>query len=390
LLCADNSDYTQSTQYRRVKMLYPLSATFFMYLSMHLAGSYYSVLLYEHGVSETLIALSYSINMVSQLLTVWPSGLLADRFGRLRVTGLGTLVYGVGVLVLGLVPCNVTAILTAVLCGIGTSLMAPFEAWLADAYRDELERILTAFRAIYFASGAIGGVAALIVSRVSTNYVFLFSAVFSQLALVLLIALPEIKELKSLEIAFKAFKNILKDRAFCLILLYSSALSGPLVLFYALWSIVLVEKGLSKDLIGLMYALLLLSAAMGSVATRRLLEYADYVKLLVALSILLGSLFIASNIAKNIIIVLTLFLLLEFVLGALTTALSYARNIVVPPSLRASSLSLIDLASSLTALVLVPAIVQAFPEIKLAIAGILTILSAVFLVILHNKSQVLP
>jgi len=159
------------------------------------------------------------------------------------------------------------------------------------------------------------------------------------------------------------------------------------MMFYALWSVVLVERGLSKDLVGLVYTALLLSATVGSAAARRLLKGAGYIKMLAALSILLGALFIASNTAQSAETTLALFLLLEFVLGALLATLSYAKNRVVPPDIRASSLSLIDLASSLTALVLTPVIVQTFPETKLAIAGTIIMLSAALLAISNYKAK---
>jgi len=382
----DDSDHVRSVQHRYAKMLHSLSAAFLMYLSMHLAGSYFSVFLYEHGVSEAVIALSFSINMASQLLTVWPGGLFADRFGRLKAVSLGAVIYGAGILVLGLAPSIAAAILAAVLCGVGTSLISPFEAWLADAYRSEMEKALTSLRAIYFASGAAGGIIALLISRVSIRYIFFSSAAVSLLTVALLAALPEIRGLRSVGTVFKDLGGLLKNRAFLSVLLYSSALSGPLMVFYALWSVVLVERGLSKDLVGLVYTALLLSATAGSAATRRLLRGAGYVKMLAALSVLLGALFMASNTAQSTETTLALFLLLEFVLGALLATLSYARNRVVPPDIRASSLSLIDLASSLAALVLTPMIVQTFPETKLAIAGVIIMSSAAFLTISYYKT----
>jgi len=382
----DDSDHVRSVQHRYAKMLHSLSAAFLMYLSMHLAGSYFSVFLYEHGVSEAVIALSFSINMASQLLTAWPSGLLADRFGRLKAVGLGVAIYCAGVLALGLAPGVATAALAAVLCGVGTSLISPFEAWLADAYRSEMEKVLASLRAVYFASGAAGGIAALLISRVSISYVFFSSAAVSLLTVALLTALPEIRGLKSVGAAFRDLGGLLKNRAFLSVLLYSSALSGPLMVFYALWSVVLVERGLSKDLVGLVYTVLLLSATAGSAATRRMLKGSGYVKMLAALSILLGALFIASNTAQSAETTLALFLLLEFVLGALLATLSYAKNRVVPPDIRASSLSLIDLASSLTALVLTPLIVQTFPETKLVAAGIIIMVSAALLTISYYKT----
>ncbi|ADM27615.1 major facilitator superfamily MFS_1 [Ignisphaera aggregans DSM 17230] len=368
-----------NARYRGVGVVYPFLAYFLIGLSMHLAGSYYSVYLYSYGVGEALIVLSFSINMVAQSIAVYPGGVFGDRFGRLKAVSIGVILYGLGVSMLWLAPCSVTAIVTAILCGFGTSFIISLEAWLADVYSGELGKVLSMFRAIYFASGFVGGVLALLVSGFGIRYVFLVSMLTILIAIAPLMMLPDVRGSKSVREIFRVTRDLF-NRVFISILLYSSLISIPLILFYSLWSIILTERGFQESFIGLAYSVLLLSATIGSIATYRLLKTINSIALLSIASISLGLLLIASNTIQSLSATLTIFLLLEFVLGILTASLSYVKNRVVPSTIRASALSLIDLANTFTTSIFAPIITKLYPTTTLIVAGIIAIISTSLLI----------
>jgi len=66
---------------------------------MYLPGPYFILYLSTY-VALPWIGLAYSLNRASNLLLEYPSGVLADKVGRLKSTMLGSLLLGMSMLIL--------------------------------------------------------------------------------------------------------------------------------------------------------------------------------------------------------------------------------------------------------------------------------------------------
>ena len=72
---------------------------FLLSVSMYLPGPYFILYLSTY-VALPWIGLAYSLNRASNLLLEYPSGVLADKVGRLKSTMLGSLLLGMSMLIL--------------------------------------------------------------------------------------------------------------------------------------------------------------------------------------------------------------------------------------------------------------------------------------------------
>jgi len=73
-----------------------LSISFIISFSLQLMGAYLILWFYSLGLSFTEIGLVTSIYMLLTLSIDIPSSALADKYGRLKIFSIGTLIYGLG------------------------------------------------------------------------------------------------------------------------------------------------------------------------------------------------------------------------------------------------------------------------------------------------------
>ncbi|ANF22089.1 hypothetical protein A7C91_01960 [Thermococcus piezophilus] len=98
---------------------------FLLSVSMYLPGPYF-VLYLNAYVALPWIGLAYPLNRVPNLLLEYPSGVLADRVGRIKSTMLGSFLLGMSMLVLVIfeAPKGYIVILSAVLGSAGMAFIS--------------------------------------------------------------------------------------------------------------------------------------------------------------------------------------------------------------------------------------------------------------------------
>ncbi|BES82764.1 MFS transporter [Pyrodictium abyssi] len=328
-------------------------------LSMHLAGPYFAVYLVENGLSVALVALCFSVNNVSTFAAEYPSGILADRAGRLRAAAMGMLLYGAGILLL-LEPSAPTALASAALTGLGTTFTSgSLEAWLADTYSGApLRRALSLERSLGSATGAVAGLLASALTAAGTRAPFAASAAAAMLSAALLLVPPDNRGSSGSGQILRQSISVLKDPRFLLLAVHYSLVWSAILAFFIAWPLTLVDRGLDKGLLGVVYTALLAAMAAGSAVAQRLLRRLDALGYLAVFSAAALLVYTCVGLTHGLAVTLALFLLLELMLGAYTVSLAYARNLVVPSAVRASAVSLMNLVGSLVAAIAAPLIVR--------------------------------
>ena len=106
-------------------------------LSPAVLGPYLSLWLKNIGLSFSEIGLVQSVSELAQLLTDFPTGGVADRYGRIKTYSLGSSLFGLGLLVVALSKDLIGTILGASLSGLGSALVSgTMVPWLYDSLND--------------------------------------------------------------------------------------------------------------------------------------------------------------------------------------------------------------------------------------------------------------
>ncbi|WP_232473489.1 MFS transporter [Thermococcus profundus] len=309
-------------------------------LSSATLGPYLSLWLKAIGLSFSEIGLVQSVSELTQLLTDFPTGGFADRYGRVKTYSAGSILFGLGLTTIALSDGLKPALLGAGLSGLGSALISgTMVPWLYDALGDRkavkevLGRIKELSGPVRFIGGFLSGYLASFAPNVPVLTAGLLSITSAVLAVLLLPDNRGKVELGYLGILRNGLSEVLRNRALHLLLASSFLLSFTARAFFTFWMILLEKRGLPTKYIGPLFALMLLSTSVGAVASRRL-EATPSV--LGALTALLGAEILLLGISSNLWAGIALLFAVEVTLGARGPLMSVLRNDFIPSGTRST------------------------------------------------------
>ena len=335
---------------------------FLLSISMYLPGPYFTLYLNTY-VALPWIGLAYSLNRVSNLLLEYPSGVLADKVGRLKSTMLGSFLLGMSMLVLVIfgTPKVYIVILSALLGGAGMAFISgSLEAWAVDTFgKTNMKKLFSNMGTLK----NIGGVIASILAGTSVKYMglkwpLLLSGVLGVLSPAMLFLLQDNRGHHDSRTILLKNLRMFRDIRFSMLVLIILLVSSMLSVFFVIWPITLRDVGIYESLLGFVYFLLMTFMTIGSYLARKASSEIKGIKMF-----LIGGTVITSTIAlllklnptkPTAMLILVLLFIFEILIGSYYVFIAHMRNSVIPSEIRASAISMISLVNSGVGMVTLP------------------------------------
>jgi MFS family permease len=300
------------------------------------------------GLSFTEIGMTQAVFMFLNLAIDFPTGGLADRYGRRLNYAVGMLLYGFGILTISLSK-NFIGILTGFMfCGVGSAFMSgSFIAWFYDAAKDEklAYKVFSKAQILEGVMGASAGIVASTLSSILLNLPLILSAIVAILTFFLTILLLNENYGHGGE---KNYWNLLKDgavqilenRILNLLIISGFFMSFVLPTFMLYW-IILAQKyyNLPSEYAGGIYSFLVISMSIGGVISTYLSKKTDYKKIAIVVTVLWGFLFAILPLSTSLIQVILILVFVEILYAIRMAAMSTFENAIIPTIGRAATLS---------------------------------------------------
>ncbi len=309
-------------------------------LSPAVLGPYLSLWLKNIGLGFSEIGLVQSVSELAQLLTDFPTGGVADRYGRIKTYALGSSLFGLGLLMVALSGGLIGALLGASLSGLGSALVSgTMVPWLYDSLKDRkavkaiLGRVKEISGPVRFAGGFLGGVLANIAPNLPVLVAGALSILSGAMALILLSDNRGKAELNYSGILRRGLAEVIGNRGLHLLLISSFLLSFPARAFFTFWMLLMKARGLPAKYLGPIFALMLLTTSMGARLSRRL---DSTPKTLALLTVVLGLEILLLGLAPNVWTSLALLFAVEVTLGARGPLMAVLKNDFIPSEVRST------------------------------------------------------
>lgn len=331
--------------------------------SIYLPGPYFVLYLNAH-IALSWIGLSYSLNRLSNLLFEYPSGIFADKVGRLKSTMLGTFLVGMSMILLTIferLPIYIVLLSAFLGGGAGMAFISgSLEAWAVDEFgKKDVKRLFSDMGTLKNIAGVIASIlSGILVKYAGLKYPLFISGllgVFSPPAV--LFSLPDNRGYSEgrtlLRKNLKLFQN---PPDFSMLVFLSLLVSSMLSVFFVVWPVTLKNLGAPKSILGPVYFSLMLSMSLGSYIARKVsmpLRGVSFFLIFGTAITIAIALVLKWNI-DSYIIVLALLYVLEVLIGLYYVFMGYIRNSIVPSEIRASAISMISLVNSAVGIVILP------------------------------------
>ena len=363
----------------------------------HLMGPYLTIWLRSLGISFAQIGFFQSVSSLLTLITDFPTGGLADRYGRRLNYAVGTLLFGVSLIIIACSSSFFIIALAFALAGIGSAFMSgTLTPWLYDAIKGDKKRAHTVFSRMRIINGLLGTVAGFVagtISRYALNLPILLAGIcgISASLLALLFLEENHGHGKAYgEILKDGLKHIARNRTLHYLLVASFFLSFAGRSFFMFWMVLAKEAGLRESSVGYVYPLLILSTSFGGFVSLRLSRFMDHRKILAITTPLMGLLIIAMGIVKGLLSLLALITLFEITIAIRAPAMITFRNELIPSPIRStvtSALSTIGGMFSMLANIVVGLIADIFGlGGAYVVSGILALFASLFLTMAIKQS----
>ncbi|ANF23624.1 MFS transporter [Thermococcus piezophilus] len=303
-------------------------------------GPYLSLWLKGIGLGLSEIGLVQSVSEVAQLLTDFPTGGMANRYGRVKTYAAGSSVFGLGLIVIALAKRMPAVLMGATLAGFGAALISgTMIPWLYDAIRDRtaVKSVLGKVKAlsgpVRFAGGFIGGYLATLAPNLSVLIAGTLSIASALMALILLPDNYWDRKANYFEVLKKGLKEIRTNRALHLLLASLLLLGFTARAFFTFQMLLLAGRGFPAEYLSALFALLVLSTSAGALIARNLGPAPRTAALLTAL---LGAEMVLLGFTENLMINLAMLFAVEVTLGARFPVMAVLRNDFIPGEVRST------------------------------------------------------
>lgn len=353
---------------------------------MYLPGPYFILYLSTY-VALPWIGLAYSLNRASNLLLEYPSGVLADKVGRLKSAMLGSLLLGMSMLVLVIfgTPRGYLVVASALLGGAGMAFISgSLEAWAVDAFgKTSLKELFSSMGTLKNVGGVIASIlAGVLVKYLGLKWPLLASGILGALSPVVLLALKDNRGHSESRIILGKSLQMFKDARFSILVLVILLVSSMLSVFFVIWPLTLRDAGLYESLLGIVYFTLMMAMATGSYLARRVSSEINGIRTFLlsgaAITLTIVLLLRLCHSKLTAVFILGSLLIFEILIGAYYVFIAHIRNSVIPSEIRASAISMISLINSGVGMITLP-LFLALGDIALkwAICSILLVIGMV-------------
>jgi MFS family permease len=165
-------------------------------LVIHLMGVYLILWLVTGGLSYALIGAVSTLYLFIIMLFDIPFSAFSDKYGRLKFYVLGGFIYGLGLVMLGLIISLAWVIISYVIMAVGVACSrGALETWVYDSIKDEkvAGKLFSRQQALNGMAGVIGGLPATSIYTFSgmMNMPIIAAGVLSILLFISLFFLPD-------------------------------------------------------------------------------------------------------------------------------------------------------------------------------------------------------
>lgn len=359
----------------------------------HLMGPYLTLWLKHIGLSFTQIGLAQSVSSFATLIVDFPTGGLADRYGRRLNYAFGVFLFGLGVLLIGISRSFSPILMGMLLGGVGGAFMSgTLGPWLYDAVGDKKKayNVFSKQRIIGGISGALAGIGASFLSSYYLNLPLVASGTLGILTAISTILLLEENyghhgDAGYWEILKHGIEHILENKTLHLLLMASFFLSFSARTFFMFWMILAKNIGLKESYMGYVYTILILSTSLGGFISVRLSKKADYKGVAVVSTVLFGLILMGMSFAQSTVQLIILLIAIEVVMSIRGPAMRTFLNEIIPSKGRStitSALSTITSVFAMVANVVVGAIADSYGLSNLyLLAGGFTLIASLFIML---------
>ncbi|BDB98285.1 MFS transporter [Saccharolobus caldissimus] len=326
-----------------------LSISFIISFSLQLMGAYLILWFYSIGLSFTEIGLITSIYMILTLPVDVPSSAFADKYGRLKIFSIGTLIYSLGLISLSISLSPIFVFLSYGIMGIGLGIYSnTLEAWIVDSLnsRGKVPKIFSRQQIANGIAGFLGNVLAgiLVLLYHKLNLPILMAGFIMLLTLPIALFSEDNKGEKTItlptqRIMKEGVKYVSSKRPLLALLVSSIFTVFPLVAWMQFVSPYVVNiLGFPQKYWGFILSAYFLTVALGGYINEKLLKRINH-KLITIFSVFLLSLFVLMLSISNLILVLLLLFGLSLIYPIRSSNIISWENELIPSNYRATTLS---------------------------------------------------
>ena len=326
-----------------------LSISFIISFSLQLMGAYLILWFYSIGLSFTEIGLITSIYMILTLPVDIPSSALADKYGRLKIFSIGTLIYSLGLISLSASSSPIFVFLSYGIMGIGLGIYSnTLEAWVVDSLnsREKLPKIFSRQQIANGIAGFLGNAVAsvLILLYHKLNFPILIAGLVMILSVIIALLSEDNKggkttTLPAKRIVKEGVKHVASERALLALLTSSIFTVFPLVAWMQFVSPYVVNVlGLPQKYWGFILSAYFLTVALGGYINEKLLKKVNH-RLISIFSVFLLSLFVLTLSISNLSLILFLLFGLSLIYPIRSSNIISWENELIPSNYRATVLS---------------------------------------------------
>ena len=310
----------------------------------------------KKGLSFTQIGFIWSMMLVINALTDFPTGTFADRYGRLKIYCLGLIFMGSGYIIFGYGQMFQIFLLATLFIGIGESLISgALVAWIVDIYQskgesDMLVKTLGNVKLISSIAGILGGILeGLLFKNHLAEAFYIHGGLLIVSAIVHYLVLPDnfgSSQDSVLKMSFSSLQIFLKSRALYHFTLATINWYLIYTFFLFTWQPLGVKMGFSEHILGYVNSVYILFTGVGGYIWAALEKRIGKNVLMLISIISMGISFGAFGLVKGKISFLLTMALFAFSYGSYFPLFTKWKNDYIPKEVRASVMSLITSISS--------------------------------------------
>ena len=313
----------------------------------------YVVFLLHKGLNYKGVALVDGFFMVSTALLDYPTGGLADKYGRGPTTALACFFFGLGLFSYSLSTNLFHFLISEFLAAIGSALYSgSFLAWLVDSLKSEgrgegLAAVLGWSRVLSLTVSMVGGVVGGVMAEHKLELPFLVGACWAFAAGILTLVLTKgrgelkgRKERKYLDFLKEGLKVLFAQKALMMITFGSFFVALGIPNFTLTWAPYMESLGAGRWLLGAASSFLIGGMGLGSYLGGRLPKRLGYKATILLSTASMALSFSSLTLVNDPLAFLFLSLPFEIGFGAMTPALNAWLNEYIPSEERATVISL--------------------------------------------------
>lgn len=213
-----------------------------------LYGAVYIILMNLKGINSTQIGIIFAISSLSMAIFDYPSGNLSDRYGRKKFTGIGFIIWGIGLFVFAYASSSLLFISAVVIMSLGISFITGSpQAWYIDKlnelnmkeYKDISIPVINGFVTGF---AVIGALLATITSQANYSFPVILGGIIALfLGIMVLLKYNDNYGSRSDDNIFKEVYittlNFIKDKNMIVILIRNALTFGGLIGFLLTWQV---------------------------------------------------------------------------------------------------------------------------------------------------------